>query len=387
MSFGLIHRGNSFIPCLIATYVYVKGRNTSFFEDLRHLKAFIQLPPPGNTMERSKLDDNGEVATGHHRENPRSFFVDWGMVEGLPRIMSGVRVDNLIKGYIGILCADGRCPDELLFAADAVAEAFSMEFRNTGNFASEIRPLHNVFLAKLFQGDIKKAEEITEWAGHLNIELEGDYCIVAAGAAELITDASLIHYLHRRLEVRLAPLFSLVYDNCIFVLFTGISGLKGPFDHIPLIEATLKAPFSEHHLIGGISDRFDDLLDLSSYVYQAKQALILRGGTGNGLLTPYRSLVLQDIMSKIQQNMEPVNYIHPVIPFLTSYDKTNGTQYLETAKTYIITLCNSTESCRLLNIHRNTLLYRLDKISELTGIEIKSIGTFTHLLCSFYLMA
>ncbi|MBK5242741.1 MAG: helix-turn-helix domain-containing protein [Clostridium sp.] len=46
---------------------------------------------------------------------------------------------------------------------------------------------------------------------------------------------------------------------------------------------------------------------------------------------------------------------------------------------------NSTKTSKALIIHRNTLLYRLNRIMQLTGIDLDDTDTCTHLLLSFYL--
>jgi len=42
-----------------------------------------------------------------------------------------------------------------------------------------------------------------------------------------------------------------------------------------------------------------------------------------------------------------------------------------TAEEFLLCSLNIAEACRKLYLHRNTLLYRLDKIQELTGLDIR----------------
>jgi DNA-binding PucR family transcriptional regulator len=39
-----------------------------------------------------------------------------------------------------------------------------------------------------------------------------------------------------------------------------------------------------------------------------------------------------------------------------------------------------------MNIHRNTLLYRLERIRQIAGIDLEDVNTCTHLLISFHLI-
>ena len=65
------------------------------------------------------------------------------------------------------------------------------------------------------------------------------------------------------------------------------------------------------------------------------------------------------------------SYLHPVWKKLLKNDKKYGTEYLETLKVYLTTQCNVQNSADLLHIHRNSFCYRMRKIEELLGMELK----------------
>lgn len=56
---------------------------------------------------------------------------------------------------------------------------------------------------------------------------------------------------------------------------------------------------------------------------------------------------------------------------LMLYDKENGTDFLETLKQYIFYSSSPGEAAKILNIHRNTLFYRINKIKDMTGISLE----------------
>jgi carbohydrate diacid regulator len=47
---------------------------------------------------------------------------------------------------------------------------------------------------------------------------------------------------------------------------------------------------------------------------------------------------------------------------------------LDTAEEFLLSSLNISETCRKLYMHRNTLLYRLDKIQEATGLDIRTFS-------------
>lgn len=78
-------------------------------------------------------------------------------------------------------------------------------------------------------------------------------------------------------------------------------------------------------------------------------------------------------------------FVHPVLHRLLAYDEANKTEYFRTLQVYSLTLHNKESTARILCIHRNTLLYRLGKISELFHIAFEDQQTALALLNSFQL--
>lgn len=53
------------------------------------------------------------------------------------------------------------------------------------------------------------------------------------------------------------------------------------------------------------------------------------------------------------------------------YDKQNATNMVETLDYYFACNCNVSETAKALFIHRNTLIYRIDKIKSILGRDLK----------------
>ncbi len=105
----------------------------------------------------------------------------------------------------------------------------------------------------------------------------------------------------------------------------------------------------------------------SEHMYiQAKFALDAIKSSG---LSYCKDLALSYLLGLIVKDPVAAELLHPAIPALKQLDEINGTQFLETLNAYISTGCNQTESAKKLNIHLNTLKYRLKRISEITGVN------------------
>ncbi|HEX6710013.1 MAG TPA: helix-turn-helix domain-containing protein [Rubrobacter sp.] len=56
---------------------------------------------------------------------------------------------------------------------------------------------------------------------------------------------------------------------------------------------------------------------------------------------------------------------------LQEYDRTRRSDLVRTLKTYFAAGANASEAADRLFLHRNSMLYRLDRIQKLTGLDLK----------------
>lgn len=61
--------------------------------------------------------------------------------------------------------------------------------------------------------------------------------------------------------------------------------------------------------------------------------------------------------------------VHPALPLLRENDKESHNDLYQTLYAYLTHNCNLAHTARFLNLHRNSLLYRLHKIQDLTGLD------------------
>ena len=137
----------------------------------------------------------------------------------------------------------------------------------------------------------------------------------------------------------------------------------------------------------GISEPFDDGEDLRRCHRQALDSLAL--GT---ILFPESNMVyfeqirLYRIVGDFVRNYEAEDLIPNCLKKLVEYDRNNNTNLVETLEYYIYTVKNSKKAADLLHIHRNTLLYRLEKIYEIMGVDLEDGNLFIELGIAYKVM-
>lgn len=77
-----------------------------------------------------------------------------------------------------------------------------------------------------------------------------------------------------------------------------------------------------------------------------------------------------------------VYFAYPEILNLTRYDMQNNTDLRDFLFYYVVNDCNVTQTAKFLHMHRNTVLYKLNKIKELVGISLDASAEKTGILHS-----
>ncbi|MBR0599813.1 PucR family transcriptional regulator [Sinanaerobacter chloroacetimidivorans] len=120
------------------------------------------------------------------------------------------------------------------------------------------------------------------------------------------------------------------------------------------------------HLIAGVSYSFYKLEESQERYHQALDAMRhCEAGKGTGL-SFYEDYVFFKITNELWHQKKLRHYCHPTALALQHYDQKKGTSLVETLQSYFSTGRNLEATAKNLNIHRNTVLRRLEKISELT---------------------
>ena len=92
-----------------------------------------------------------------------------------------------------------------------------------------------------------------------------------------------------------------------------------------------------------------------------------------------------DILEAVNDPVRRGSYSHPIVDELTIYDRKYNTCYTDTLRCFVQNNMQHGATAQMLGIHRNTLNYRLGKISELCEINFSSLHDLMRLQISFYL--
>ena len=69
-------------------------------------------------------------------------------------------------------------------------------------------------------------------------------------------------------------------------------------------------------------------------------------------------------------------FVHPGMMKLLEYDQNHGTDFLNTLHEYLESPGQPTQIAKRLHVHKNTLLYRMDKIRNIMDCKIEAGDEF-----------
>ena len=126
----------------------------------------------------------------------------------------------------------------------------------------------------------------------------------------------------------------------------------------------------------GISNAFDRITDTRASYEQARAAIRM-GEMSRDVFDEqhvyrhcdYAYLRLLDLANR-RTNL--LSYCHPALKRLMEHDARHGGELMETLFCYLQVSCITKRAATLLNLHKNTLLYRMNRIREILEMDLTS---------------
>lgn len=123
---------------------------------------------------------------------------------------------------------------------------------------------------------------------------------------------------------------------------------------------------------GGVGTPQVGIADIRRSHQEAKHALTLgRRLHGSGTLTRFDSLGVHRLIFAAEGLPELRNLYHETLGPLLTYDRDHNADLLRTLGAFFAANGSPKEAATRLQVHRNTVLYRLDRIRDITGYDLE----------------
>lgn len=157
-------------------------------------------------------------------------------------------------------------------------------------------------------------------------------------------------------------------------------GLIALFPFCPEAPAKLQTVATQADARIGLSRPFSDWARIAEYGSQARTAL----ETGTDRVNELSARSVNALCAKmLGDRLAGLALAHPALAILADYDARHGSALLNTLQAYLMHERNLIQTAKALYIHRNSLVYRVRRITELTGLDLDDPDQRLYLLYSF----
>jgi purine catabolism regulator len=342
----------------------------------------ITMPPDNTldgTMVRAVLRQQDKLPTLLRNRKaaataPQSYWqqlLSIGDIK-MARLVSPIVSGDRARGYVSVVGA----PDELdmldKLTAEHGAAACALEMAKAKAISEAKKSLRGNFLEGLLAGRLSD-KEIERLAGRLDHDTSCRHAIMT-----FTWDGERIPSL-RRLETPLnlllsshnQPALTHIYSAehvCVFqALKPDDEEMNSALDLARRLRDHLRAEFPNAALRAGISGPANGINDWPVVYQQSVQALELARRLKLDSVVDFGSMGIYQLLTQLEDMPVMQRFCMEIMDPLVDYDAQHRSSLVQTIGAYFDHHGNISQTAEALYIHRNTLLYRLERIQELTG--------------------
>lgn len=300
-----------------------------------------------------------------------------------PRIIGKISINDRNVGVL-VVCAHNHpfndCDKEIV---SILCAAFSVELQKNRYLNLSSGLSHQSFLLDLLDGNLRDLRIINERLKVLGIKFKGKLFVIYLETQKLTVSNLTLPYLREEVEKKLLNSKAVIYNDNIVILASSEHEI-----HFLEIETKgLKEFIVNNHLQAGISRTFTDFTEVRERYLESLQALRLGNLLNKEMhFFRYDNYLIYDLIYVHGDNDHYKKFLHHLLLKLIDYDKENNTEFARSLYTYLYHFKNVKDSAVELNIHRNTMFHRIEKIESILNIDLNDGDMLFQLYLSYKIL-
>jgi purine catabolism regulator len=298
-------------------------------------------------------------------------------VENMGRLLSPIVSGDRARGYLSVIGPAGSLDLLDSLTVEQGAAACALEMAKVKAVSEARKSLRGDFLEGLLAGSLPQ-QEIDRLAGRLDHDTRQPHAILTLSwmGDDQPTLRRLETTVHWLLNNHSRP--ALVHDYggqylCVFQSLKESDSLEATYELTRRLSEQIEVEFPDSYLIGGMSGPAKTLEDWPGVYREALQAMDVGERLGlNNQIVEFNSLGVYQLLSELEDIPAVQNFSAQIINPLAAYDKDHRGSLVQTLEAYFNHHGNISQTAESLFVHRNTLLYRMDRIQELTQQDLNN---------------
>jgi len=310
-------------------------------------------------------------AAAHARQSHWQQFLP---IENVGRLISPIISGDRARGYLSVVGPADELDLLDKLAVEHGAAACALEMAKAKAISEAKKALRGNFLEGLLAGTMPR-KEIERLEGRLDHNTSQPHAVLALKwtdppAYSLRRLETTIHWVlnnHSR-----SALVHVYGDKhvCVFQELKHAEDMESAHELGRRIEEQVKTEFPDGLLVAGMSGRAPTLTEWPHVYDEALQAMQLGERLQIKQVVQFSSLGVYQLLVQLEEFPAVRTFTDQVIGPLVEYDEQHNSSLVKTIDAYFDHHGNISQTAESLFIHRNTLLYRLDRIQELTKHDL-----------------
>ncbi|MDO5765875.1 MAG: helix-turn-helix domain-containing protein [Elusimicrobiales bacterium] len=287
------------------------------------------------------------------------------------RINCGCFLEGELAAVVDCPIVNGSLPEDAMEIVKMAAEVFVAALRMNGFISRDMRHPLDTYLAALLRGEVLEGHQMRNfYESHLDKPTVWQLFWLSPGEGK------------RAEQIR-----ALVEPFCR--ANTGFYFCSYQDGYVVLMDAEYKRGFDlllrmlRRVCYVSVSEQFTDLLHCRKMLSMAKRALKLAQAEG-----AERDVVFVEMykvpliyLSGYRKPLEGIRE-QSLIGRIKAYDAEHDSEFYQTVRVWLLNKGSAAAVAEKLNIHKNTVAYRIRKLEEIFGISLKDCHVITALYLS-----
>ncbi len=294
---------------------------------------------------------------------------------GLARFVSPIITKNIGRGYLSIIGRDTDLDDIDLLVAEHGAAACALEMAKAKAISDTEKRLRGTFLDRLLIGDVSQQEAIRQGERFEHDMLQTHLAVVLAWQGDKSPS-------NRRLETLVNGVVASQHASALVwqrereneLLVFHATDPKDPVEASMKLAksftAEVQRQYSGARVAVGLGQAARDIASWRNSYRDAVQALELATRLHTDTPLYIGDLGVYQLILSLSDREKLLAFCDKTLGTLEEYDHRQNADLIKTLEAFFACHGNLSQTAEMLIVHRNTLLYRMNRINEIAQIDL-----------------
>ncbi len=294
---------------------------------------------------------------------------------GIARLVAPIVTKDIGRGYLSIIGWDNELDDVDTLVAEHGAAACALEMAKAKAVSDTEKRLRGTFLDRLLIGDVSQQEAIRQGERFEHDMSQVHIAIVMAWQGDTAFST-------RRLETLVNSVVSSQRADALVwqrereeeVLIFHATNAKAPIDTslklARAISAEIQRQYPSAHVAIGLGQPARDIAGWRASYRDAVQALDLARRLQTDQPLYIGDLGVYQLILSLSDREKLLAFCDKTLGALLEYDLRQHADLVKTLEAFFACHGNLSQTAEMLIVHRNTLLYRMNRINEIAEIDL-----------------